>query len=247
MAETKTEAIYLKDSYLKEFEANVTKVTDSKPDSKFILLDQTAFYPNSGGQPYDTGVMIRKSDGKEFKVVFVGKFDGEISHEVQIPEGVTLNVGDKIIGKIDWERRYSHMKAHTAAHIVSEAFYRKTGALITGNQLSGDESRVDGNFEYSPELIQHIFSEANSIVKKDLPVSVSFMDRDDAEKLPQMTKLAKGLPPDMKVVRIITIGDYETGADGGTHVKSTGEIGNIAFVKYNSKGKDNKRIYFKTD
>jgi len=240
-----TEALYLKDSYLKEFEAEVVNVKDSGKGSMFITLDKTAFYPNSGGQPYDTGMMRRKSDGKEFKVMFVGKFDGDISHEVQSTEGAALTHGDRIVGKIDWERRYSHMKAHTAAHIISEAFHRLTGAMITGNQLSGDESRVDGNFEYSPELVQNIFREANSVVERDLPISVSFMKREDAEKLPLLTKLAKGLPPEMKEVRIISIGDYEQGADGGTHVKSTKEIGKITFTKYNSKGKDNKRIYFK--
>ena len=234
-------ALYLKDSYLKEFEAKVTKITDGK----FIILNQTAFYPKSGGQPTDTGIIIRKSDNKEFKIIFVGKFNNEISHEIENPEETQLNEGDEIIGKIDWDRRYSHMKMHTAAHILSEASHRITGAMITGNQLEAEQSRIDGNFEYSPEKVQAIFEEANKVVEQDLPVTAEFITRDEAETIPQLTKLAKGLPPEVKEVRILSIGDYEKGADGGTHVKSTKEVGKIIFEKYASKGKDNKRIYFK--
>ena len=234
-------ALYLKDSYLKEFEAKVTKITDGK----FIILNQTAFYPKSGGQPTDTGIIIRKSDNKEFKIIFVGKFNNEISHEVENPEEAQLNKGDEIIGKIDWDRRYSHMKMHTAAHILSEASHHITGAMITGNQLEAEQSRIDGNFEYSPEKVQAIFEEANKVVEQDLPVTIEFITRDEAETILQLTKLAKGLPPEVKEVRILSIGDYEKGADGGTHVKSTKEVGKIIFEKYASKGKDNKRIYFK--
>jgi len=236
-------ALYLKDSYLKEFEAKVTSVANGK----FIVLDQTAFYPKSGGQPNDTGIIIRKSDNKEFKVVFVGKFNNEISHEIENPEKTQLQEGDEVIGKIDCDKRYAHMKMHTAAHIVSEASHRITGAMITGNQLGAEQSRIDGNFEYSPEKVQAIFEEANKIVEQDLPVTAEFLTREEAENIPQLTKLAKGLPPEVKEVRMLSIGNYEKGADGGTHVKSSKEVGKIIFEKYASKGKDNKRIYFKLE
>lgn len=231
-------ALYLDDSYLKEFEAVVTKVTDDK----FVVLDQTAFYPNSGGQPYDTGIFIRKSDNKEFKVVYAGKFSGEISHEV---ENCDLKDGDLITGRIDWDRRYAHMKAHTAAHILAESLYRNSGAFTTGNQLGQDECRIDSNFEYSPELIEGTFKGANEVIARDLPVTAKIIPREEAEKLPRLTKLAKGIPPEIREVRIVSVGDYDQQADGGTHVKSAKEIGRIKFVKYNSKGKNNKRIYFK--
>jgi len=240
---TMAEALYLEDSYLKEFEAKVISVTDGK----FIVLDKTAFYPNSGGQPHDIGIIVRKSDNKEFKVTYTGKFKGEISHEIENPEGDQLKEGDEITGKINWETRYEHMKMHTAAHVVSEASNRITGAMITGNQLGAEQSRIDGNFDYSPEKVKAIFEEANKVVKQDLPVTCEFISRKDAEEMPLLTKLAKGLPPEVDNIRIISIGDYEKGADGGTHVKSTKEIGKIVFVKYASKGKDNKRIYFKLE
>ena len=91
-----TESLYLKDSYLKEWEATVESVSDGK----FVVLNQTAFYPSSGGQPSDEGVMINEQ-GEEFKVVYVGKFSGDISHEV---EKQGLKIGDKVKCKIDWKR-----------------------------------------------------------------------------------------------------------------------------------------------
>lgn len=238
-----SEALYLKNSYLKEFSATVKSVKDNK----FIVLDKTAFYPKSGGQPHDTGILIRKSDNKQFKVIFVGKFNGEISHEIEPQDNPDdgLKENDIVIGKVDWERRYPHMKCHTSAHILAEALYRNSGALTTGNQLGIEKCRLDSNFEYNPDMIKKTFAEANEIARKNLPITMKLVQREEAEKLPNMTKLAKGLPEDIKKVRIIEIGDYDKQADGGTHLKSTGEIDSITFLKYNSKGKNNKRIYFK--
>ncbi len=236
-----TNPLYLVDSYQKEFTAVVRKVKDNR----FIVLDGTLFYPNGGGQPHDTGTIIRESDNQEFKIVYVGKFNGEISHEIESNEIPRLQEGDKVNGKIDWERRYRHMRAHTAAHILAESLYRNSGALTTGNQLSESECRIDSNFEYSPELIEKTFKEANEVVQKDLQITAKIIPRQKAEDMPNMTKLAKGLPESIKEVRILSIGDYDAQADGGTHLSSTKEVGRIEFIKYNSKGKDNKRIYFK--
>jgi misacylated tRNA(Ala) deacylase len=235
-----TKALYLEDSYMREFEAKIVSVERGK----FIVLNQTAFYPKSGGQPNDIGILVRKIDGMVFKVVFVGKFSGEISHELE-SDGSMLNVGDLVVGKINWERRYAHMRMHTAAHILAEALYRNCSSLTTGNQLGAEESRIDSNFVYSPDLVEKTFKDANAAIQQDLAVTSEVMTRDEAEKLPKMTKLAKGLPSEIKEVRVLKVGDYDMQADCGTHVKSTKEIGKIEFVRYNSKGKDNKRIYFK--
>lgn len=230
------EALYLSDSYLKEFEAEVVSVNDGK----FIVLDKTAFYPRSGGQPHDEGVMVR--DGEKFKVVFVGKFDGKISHEVD-HEG--LKVGDKVSCKIDWERRHKLMRMHTAAHILCEVINRESGALITGNQLDVEKSRIDFSLEnYDPEKMNVYVGMANDIVKKDLPVSVKFVTRSEAMEIPQVSKLAKGLPESIKEVRLLYIGDFDIQADGGTHVKSTAEVGKIVLLKCENKGKNNRRLYY---
>ena len=109
-------ALYMTDSYLKEFEATV----ESVKDDKFVILNQSAFYPNGGGQPHDTGSMI--CNGEEYPVVFVGKFSGQISHEVS---KVGLKAGDIVKCKIDWDRRYRHMRMHTAAHIIDAILYNE--------------------------------------------------------------------------------------------------------------------------
>ena len=235
-----TDALYMEDCYLGEFEATVTSVKDGK----FITLDKTAFYPTSGGQPYDTGTIIRKSDNKEFKLLFCGKFEGEISHQVE--EG--LNVGDEIIGKIDWDRRYKLMRSHTAAHIISSVLYRDAGALITGNQLETDKSRIDFSLdEFDKDKLAEYVTKANDIVAKNMPLKIYTLPRSDAEKLPEITKLAAGLPQGIENLRIVEIDGYDVQADGGTHVKSTKEVGTITLLKCENKGKNNRRMYFSLD
>src|SRR3989338_3975717 len=127
-------ALYMTDSYLKEFEA----VVESVKDDKFIVLSQSAFYPQGGGQPSDMGAML--ANNEEYPVVFAGKFEGRISHEVAKPG---LMVGDKVKCRIDWGRRYRLMRMHTAAHIIDAVLYNEAKALCTGNQLGLDKSRID--------------------------------------------------------------------------------------------------------
>jgi len=234
-------ALYMDDSYMKEFEAKVVSVTKGGENKFFVVLDRTAFYPDSGGQPYDTGKMV--NDRIECPVVYVGKFSGKISHEVS-KEG--LKEGDAIKGIIDWERRYILMRMHTAAHIISEVFHKDSGALITGNQLGLDKSRIDFSLEnFDREKMNEYFKKANEIVSKDLEVKTYSLPREKAMEIKNVTKLANALPPNIKELRIVEIGDFDMQADGGTHVKSTKEIGRIEFLKAENRGKDNRRVYFK--
>ncbi len=224
------------DCYLKEFEAEVKQVKDDK----FIVLDKTAFYPNGGGQPWDTGKMVVGSD--EYNVVFTGKFSGEISHEVDKPG---LKVGDKVKCTIDWDRRHKLMRMHTAAHIVSAVFHKEAGALITGGNLDLEKSRADFNIEnFDREKIDDYFRISNEIVDKDIPIKIYSLSREEAEKDPAMFKLAKGLPEAIKTIRVVDIEGYDRQADGGTHVKSTIEVGKIKFLKAENKGKANRRVYY---
>jgi len=230
------EALYMDDCYLKEFEAEVKQVKDDK----FIVLDKTAFYPNGGGQPWDTGKMVVGSD--EYNVVFTGKFSGEISHEVDKPG---LKVGDKVKCTIDWDRRHKLMRMHTAAHIVSAVFHKEAGALITGGNLDLEKSRADFNIEnFDREKIDDYFRISNEIVDKDIPIKIYSLSREEAEKDPAMFKLAKGLPEAIKTIRVVDIEGYDRQADGGTHVKSTIEVGKIKFLKAENKGKANRRVYY---
>ena len=152
--------LYLDDMFLKEFEAEVVSVKDGK----FIVLDQTVFYPKSGGIANDEGTLIRGSD--TFNIVYVGKFSRQISHEVD-KEG--LEVGDKVTGTLDWNRRYKLMRFHTAAHVLSGAFFKNLGAKITGNEISSlDQGRIDFNLEnFDRKLIEEQVEESNEIIQAD--------------------------------------------------------------------------------
>jgi len=231
------DALYLDDSYLKEFEATVLSVKDGK----YVVLDKTVFYPSSGGQPHDTGKLIR--DGEEFNVVFVGKFSGKISHEID-KEG--LKEGDKVKGVIDWDRRYKHMRSHTSAHIVSTVIHKETGALITGNQLAEDRVRVDFNLDnFDREAFQRYMAMANEVISRNLDVKHYTLDREEAMKIPDIFKLAKTFPEEIKRIRIVEIGDFDKQADGGTHVKNTKEIGKLELIKLENKGANNRRMYYR--
>lgn len=229
-----TEPLYLRDHYLKEFEANVIKV-----DNKSIILDKTAFYPQGGGQPSDFGIIKRGNE--EFKVVFVKKTSEGISHELN-KEG--LKKGERVLGIIDWQRRYSLMKAHTAAHIISEVIHKETQAFITGNQLDENKVRIDFSLEdFNKEKMQDYVNKANEIIKQNLPIGIDFKTREEAFKIPQISKLAMGLPESIKEVRLVSIGNFDLQADAGTHVRSTKEIGKLEFIKAENKGKNNRRLY----
>ena len=128
-----TEALYMDDSYLKKWDATVVSIKEDK----YIVLDKTAFYPKGGGQPWDEGYIIKNGD--KFKVVYVGKFSGEISHEVDKPG---LKIGEKIQCELDWNRRYTFMRYHTASHLISNILYNRANAKITGNQIELDKTRM---------------------------------------------------------------------------------------------------------
>ncbi|MBT3720081.1 alanyl-tRNA editing protein [archaeon] len=232
-----TKALYMDNSYLKEFEAKISSVKD-----KFIILDQTAFFPKGGGLEWDTGKIIRKSDNQEFKVVYVGKFNGEISHEVDI---LGLKQGDEIKCFIDWERRYKLMRYHTGTHVLCGIFSREYNLLVTGNQLTTEKGRVDLNMETMDlKLVKEAFSKANDIIKKDLDVEIYYKSMEEAKKDPTLFKLAIGFPHDIKKLRIVDIVNFDAQADGGCHVKSLKEIGKLVFKEAVNKGKQNRRIYF---
>lgn len=230
-------SLYLKDCYLKEFESAVRSVKDGI----YVILEETAFYPASGGQPSDTGT-ITAGDGTEYSVAHVGKFSGEISHEVDKPG---LKEGERIKGSIDWERRHKLMRMHTAAHILSGCIHKKTNALITGNQLDTDKSRIDFDLgDFDRTVIGECMNGSNEIVKRALPIKIYFLEREEAMKIGNISKLAKGLPDDIGEVRIVEITGFDMQADGGTHVKNTSEVGELEFISAENKGKSNRRVYF---
>lgn len=227
--------MYLKDSYLKEWDAVVRCV-----DGNQVVLDRTAFYPAGGGQPTDTGIMTYKS--KEYKVLSVKKIGPDILHETN---ETGLATGDVVHCRLDWNRRYVLMRMHTAAHLLCAIINSETGALITGNQLDIGQSRIDFSLEKfdKDKLIDYI-SKANNYIRQDLHVKVYSLPREEAIKIPGITKLATGLPAELRELRIVEIPGVDIQADGGTHVKSLKEIGTIRFVRAENKGKNNRRVYY---
>ncbi len=232
-----SKALYLNDMLLKEFEAEVVSVKDGK----YIVLDQTLFYPKSGGIANDEGTLVRGSD--TFNVVYVGKFGSQISHEVD-KEGI--KIGDKVTGTLDWNRRYNLMRFHTAAHVLSGAFFKNLGAKITGNEISSlDQGRIDFNLEnFDRKLIEEQVEKSNEIIQADYPVEVYYLQRSEVEKDPDLIKLAMGLPKNIDVIRIVDIKNFDRQPDGGCHVSSLKEIGKISIKKLVNKGKNNRRLYF---
>lgn len=231
-----TKALYLEDSYLKECDATVLSVKNDK----YVVLDQTVFYPKGGGQPWDTGKIVRGSE--VFNVVYVGKFSGQISHEVDRPG---LKQGDKVHCILDWERRYKLMRSHTAAHLFASLLCTGTGALVTGNQLEEDKTRFDFSLEaFNPEILEKYLKKTNEYLKKDTPVKWYELPREEALKIPGVVKMAEAFPPDIPKLRIVEIVGVDKQADGGTHVKNLQEVGQVMLLKTENKGKNNRRVYF---
>ncbi len=235
-----TEKLYLTDSYLRECEAKVVKA--EKIDGRnFVVLDRTIFYPQGGGQPSDTGT-ITAPDGSIYNIVSSKNIGEEVSHEVD-REG--LSAGDGVKCSIDWGKRYKLMRMHTSAHIMAAVVHNEYGALITGNQLGGQQTRMDFDApQFTKEKIPEVESKANEVIARDLPISIAFEEREKAMQRPELFKLKDVLPKDLKVFRILSIGDFDVQADGGTHVKSTKEIGTVRIVDMKNKGAENRRVYW---
>ena len=231
-----TQTIFLEDCYVKETDAVVTEADGNK-----IELDRSIFCYHGGGQPADHGKMT--SDEGEYKVVDVRKEKGRIIHFLD-REG--LSRGDAVHCSLDWERRHALARGHTAIHLLSAIIHRKTGALITGGQIETDKTRIDFSLEdFDREKVAEYVREANSEIRRGMPIKTYFMDREEALKIPGMVKLANAVPPQVAKLRIVEIGDVDKQADGGTHVANTSEIGQIEVIKVENKGKSNRRIYFK--
>ena len=227
-----TRRLFWEDMEMKEFDAQVMSAGGGK-----VVLDQTAFNPRGGGLVSDTGTL----GGATVKEVV--KEGEEIYHVVEPTAG--LEPGSRVHGVLDWAKRYRIMRMHTSAHILSAVVNGETGALITGNQISPDESRVDFNLEdFDKDRMSGYIDRVNEVVQRGVEVKTYFMKREEALANPGFVKLANAMPPSLDVLRIVQIGDVDTQADGGVHVKNTAEIGRVIGVKVDNKGKNNRRLYF---
>ena len=137
------------------------------------------------------------------------------------------------------------MRYHTACHLISNILYKRAGAKITGNQIELEKSRMDFSMEnYSPDKLQEYVNEANQIIQKDLPITIDHMSREEVLNLPELARLAIGLPDKIREFRIVRIGNVDEQVDGGTHISHLKEIGTIELIKTVNKGANNRRLYF---
>lgn len=210
---------------------------------RFFALEQSIFYPQGGGQPADLGTVQKNSE--PFRVLNAKKNGENVVIEVDKP-GIVA--GDTLQCELDWNRRYALMRMHTSVHLLAKVIFNQTGSLITGNQLDATVSRMDFNVsEFNREIAESYIQKVNEIVSRGLPVTAEFLPRETALQRPELVRLKDIMPPNLQSWRIVSIGDFDVQADGGTHVANTREIGKMVLDKTENKGKENRRIYWKLE
>jgi len=260
-----TDRLYYADPYLREFDATIERI-DSRDGRTVVTLDRTAFYPTSGGQPFDTGTL------GPFRVVdVVDEDDGTVAHVVertenpepqnqnrepqnqnrepenqnrepenQNPERRTPNAepGSSVHAAIDWPRRFDHMQQHTGQHVLSAAFERLFRIRTISFHLGADVSTIDLSREASSAELAAAEAEANRVVWDDRPVSIRYASADEAAQLPLRKE-----PKRSGTLRLIDVADFDLSACGGTHVARTGAIGLIAVARWD-RFKGGQRLEF---
>ncbi len=226
-----TERLYYTDPYLRTFDATVARV-DSRDGRARVFLDRTAFYPTSGGQPFDVGTLgaltvVDVSDEDE---------DGSIAHVVS--GGPPPKPGDPVRGEIDWARRFDHMQQHTGQHVLSAAIVRVARVPTVSFHLGSDVSTIDLARELKPQELADAEAEANRVVWEDRPVSVRFASKEEAAALPLRKESRRE-----GTLRLIDVQDFDLSACGGTHVARTGAIGIIAVSAW-ERFKGGQRLEF---
>ena len=228
-----TERLYYDDAYLTEFDAEIVSV---RPDG-WAALDRSAFYPTSGGRPYDTGTW---SIGERvLRVTDVEVEDGIVWHKLDGP----VSVGERAHGKIDWERRFDHMQQHAGDHMLAGAAWQMFGGVTIGLHLGRENSTIDmtlpgGRTHLSPQEIETLEDTVNRRVQQDDPIRCWFPTPEELETLPARKK-----PTVKEHVRMVAMGDYEMVPCGGTHPSTTGQIGPIKIISC-TPSRGNMRLCF---
>jgi misacylated tRNA(Ala) deacylase len=231
-----TNELFREDSYLRECHAIVTDVRDNA-----IVLDRTIFYPLGGGQPGDTGSL--SWDGGEARVVDTRYGDdGAILHLVQ--DGAAFpGQGDTVHCTLDWDRRYRHMRMHTAMHLLGSVL--RYG--VTGGNISADKSRLDFDMEDTVDK-DAVAAALGELVAGDHPISCRWITEEELDAQPELVRTMSVQPPRGKGrVRLLEIEGIDLQPCGGTHLKSTAEVGTVRIGKVEKKGKRNRRVNIHLD
>ena len=237
----KTEKLYLNDmnsAYNINFDAKVVSIEENK-----IVLDRTLFYPLGGGQNWDTGILSTQNGEIE-----VTEVRGRDVIEHYVSNNHQLSIGDNVVGTIDWQRRYSHMRMHTAQHLMSGLAYEIfNGVRTVGNQIHATHSRIDFNpISFDQEMLDKLSNAANQLTNQSIIVSESVMTREEINSImPEERTNMDLIPKFVNDLRIIKIGDnLDLCPCAGTHIGNLSEIGTISIVDKKSKGKGTQRITY---
>lgn len=227
-----TERLYYTDSYSTYFDATITQVTQVDGRSA-VALDRTFFYPTSGGQPHDVGTLNawRVTD-------VIAAADGEILHVLDQPVD-SAAVGHLVQGEIDWDRRYDHMQQHAGQHLLSQSCFQLLGYDTLSVHFGATESTLDLDTDsLSAAEVAELERFANTMVFSNLPIRSYFATDDEVTRLP-----LRRAPKVTGTIRIVEIHQFDWSACGGTHVRTTGEIGAIKIVKQERR-KNQTRLTF---
>ena len=234
-----TKALFRHDPYLKECAARV----DARIGDEALVLDRTVFFGGGGGQPCDTGWLASETESSgriEVRAASYGD-GGAILHHIARGCG-QFKPGDAVRASIDWERRHRIMRMHTALHLLSVVL----PFPVTGGAIGSAKSRLDFNMPEAPDR-ERLAADLNALVEEDFPVGETWIDEEELLARPELVKTVGARPPaGAGRIRLVRIGREEAPVDlqpcGGTHVRSTAEIGTLQLGKLEKKGRNNRRV-----
>ena len=228
------ELLFRDDAYMKTATARVTAVSE-----RGVELDRTIFYPLGGGQPGDTGALIR-ANGERVPVVDARKgetFDSVV--HVTAPGIVRPEIGETVTLELDWDRRYALMRLHTALHVMSCVVI----APVTGGNISPDKGRLDFDIDMSLLDATRIEQGTNALIERAVATETVWITDEELDARPELVKTMSVQPPrGAGRVRLLRIPDIDLQPCGGTHVRNIAEIGPIRVLKIRSEGKKNRRV-----
>lgn len=229
-----TELLFRNDAYLNTAEARVVAVHE-----RGIELDRTLFYPLGGGQPGDTGTLLR-SNGDRIAIGDTRKGEGPDSVvHVPLPNMARPEVGETIHLELDWERRYALMRLHTALHVMSCVVV----APVSGGNISPDKGRLDFDIDMTLLVADRIEQETNALIARSVDTETVWITDEELDARPELVKTMSVQPPrGVGRIRLLKIPGIDLQPCGGTHVKNIGEIGGIRVVRIRNEGKRNKRV-----
>ncbi len=231
-----TDLLYLRDVELRSTEATVVDRRDEA-----VVLDRTVLYPTGGGQPHDTGTI--GVDGVELAVTQVktDREDRQVWHHL---DGEAPAIGSTVTVAVDWERRHQLMRTHSALHVLCGVIWNEWGVPVTGGNMEPLTARMDFEFDPLPEGFAGRIEElVNAEIAADRPITVEFLPRETALQDEDLIRTKVNMIPEsVTEIRVVDIVGLDRQADGGTHVRSTSEIGRFEVVKTENKGKGNKRV-----